>query len=102
MASEKGTRHAHLPVNSSPRWLPAAVSGAQVTHDKKNGWPHPGLSGWRTLLRSCRAAGDAAYLGPTGAAQAAVEVLRQADPSLRIKVKCVLASQAAKNEFLTD
>jgi hypothetical protein len=59
-------------------------------------------SQWRTLLRSCRAARNAAFLGPSYAARAAVEVVREADAGLRIKVKTLLASQAAKNEFLTD
>jgi hypothetical protein len=57
---------------------------------------------WRTLLRSCRAARDAAYLGTTHAARAAVEDLFEADADLRLKAKALLASQAAKNQFLTD
>jgi hypothetical protein len=57
---------------------------------------------WRTLLCGCRAAKHAAYLGPTHAARAAVEVVREADATIRTKVKAILASQAAKNEFLTD
>jgi hypothetical protein len=57
---------------------------------------------WRTLLRSCRAARNAAYLGTTHAVRAAVEDLFDADADLRLKAKALLASQAAKNEFLTD
>jgi hypothetical protein len=62
----------------------------------------PEASKWRTLLHSCRAARNAAYLGTVHAARAAVECLFEADADLRLKAKALLASQAAKNEFLAD
>jgi hypothetical protein len=41
-------------------------------------------------------------LGTTHAARAAAENLFEADADLRLKAKALLASQVAKNEFLTD
>src|SRR4051794_23481180 len=57
---------------------------------------------WRVLLRACRAARNAADLGPKMAAGAAAEELRGANTQTRIKVKAILASQAAKQSFWTD
>ena len=62
---------------------------------------HAGRS-WRQVLRAVRAARDAAYFGPRTAGRAAAAHLSGANPATRIATAAVLASQGAKNEFITD
>jgi hypothetical protein len=57
---------------------------------------------WRRVLLAAKAARAAAYLGPRPAARAAAAELEHSPWEVRIAVACVLASQAAKTEFLAD
>lgn len=57
---------------------------------------------WRCILRAVRSARATAFLGSKAAAFAAAAELVTAPFSPRFAVACVLAAQAAKNQFLTD
>jgi ribosomal protein L37AE/L43A len=57
---------------------------------------------WRRVLRTAKAARGAGCLGPRIAARAAAAEAAGASQDTRLAAACVLAAQAAKNEFLTD
>jgi hypothetical protein len=57
---------------------------------------------WRRVLRAVRSARDSAFLGPRTSARAAAAELSDTPWGVRLAVAAVLASQGAKNEYLTE